>query len=85
MRETQVQEYCRPFSARRCTGVVRCLEEHPLLRLCDAGAPIVLNTENPAMFGCTLVGEYRTAARAFGFSERKLRGVAENRFRYAFR
>ena len=66
------------------TGVVRCLEDHPIRRLYDAGVPIVLNTDDPAMFQCTLVEEYRLAARAFGFSEAELRGIAENGFRYRF-
>jgi len=67
------------------TGVVKSLEEHPLRRLYDAGVPIVLNTDDPAMFGCTLTSEYRLAARQFGFSEAEMRGIAENGFRYAFR
>jgi adenosine deaminase/aminodeoxyfutalosine deaminase len=66
------------------TGVVQRLEDHPVRRLFDAGVPIVLNTDDPAMFGCTLVGEYRLAARQFGFSEAELRGIAANGFRYAF-
>ncbi len=66
------------------TGVVKSLEDHPIRRLYDAGAPITLNTDDPAMFGCTLTGEYRLAARYFGFSEAELRGIAENGFRYAF-
>jgi aminodeoxyfutalosine deaminase len=66
------------------TGVVARLEDHPVRRLYDAGVPIVLNTDDPAMFGCTLTGEYRLAARAFGFSETELRGIAENGFHYAF-
>jgi len=66
------------------TGVVKRIEDHPVRRLYDAGVPIVLNTDDPAMFGCTLVGEYRLAAERFGFSEAELRGIAENGFRYAF-
>jgi aminodeoxyfutalosine deaminase len=66
------------------TGVVKRIEEHPVRRLFDAGVPIILNTDDPAMFGCTLVGEYRLAAERFGFSEAELRGIAENAFRYAF-
>jgi aminodeoxyfutalosine deaminase len=65
------------------TGVVKRLEDHPIRRLYDAGVPIVLNTDDPAMFGCTLEGEYRLAQR-LGFSEAELRGIAENGFRYAF-
>jgi adenosine deaminase/aminodeoxyfutalosine deaminase len=67
------------------TGVVARIEDHPVRRLYDAGVPIVLNTDDPAMFGCTLVGEYRLAAERFGFSEAELRGIAENGFRYGWR
>jgi aminodeoxyfutalosine deaminase len=66
------------------TGVVKRIEDHPVRRLFDAGVPITLNTDDPAMFGCTLAGEYALAASAFGFSETELRGIAENGFRYAF-
>ena len=67
------------------TGVVRRLEEHPIRELYDAGVPIVLNSDDPAMFRCTLTGEYELAARQFGFSEAELRSLAANAFRYAFR
>jgi adenosine deaminase/aminodeoxyfutalosine deaminase len=66
------------------TGVVRRIEDHPVRRLYDAGVPITLNTDDPAMFRCTLEGEYRLAADRFGFSEEELRGIAQNAFRYAF-
>lgn len=66
------------------TGVVKRLEEHPVRKLYDAGVPIVLNSDDPAMFGCGLADEYRLAARAFGFSEAELRAIAENGFRYRF-
>jgi len=67
------------------TRVVKRIEDHPVRQLFDAGVPIVLNTDDPAMFGCTLVGEYRLAAERFGFSQPELRGMAENGFRYGWR
>jgi adenosine deaminase/aminodeoxyfutalosine deaminase len=66
------------------TGVVQRMEDHPVRRLFDAGVPIVLNSDDPAMFRCSLVGEYRLAAEQFGFTEDELRQIAENGFRYAF-
>ncbi len=66
------------------TGVVKQLEDHPVRRLFDAGVPIVLNTDDPAMFGCTLVGEYRLAAERFGFTEAELTQLIENGWKYRF-
>ena len=66
------------------TGVVQRIEDHPVRRLFEAGVPIVLNSDDPAMFRCSLAGEYRLAAEHFGFTETELRQVAENGFRYAF-
>src|SRR5262249_30319769 len=66
------------------TGVVRRVEEHPVRRLFDAGVPIVLNSDDPAMFRCSLDVEYRQAAEQFGFTETELSAIAKNGFRYAF-
>ena len=66
------------------TGVVKRLEDHPVRRLFDAGVPITLSTDDPAMFGCTLLGEYQLAARQFGFNEAELRKIVENGWRYRF-
>jgi adenosine deaminase/aminodeoxyfutalosine deaminase len=66
------------------TGVVERLENHPVRRLFDAGVPITLSTDDPAMFGCTLLGEYQLAAQQFGFSQAELRKIAENGWRYRF-
>jgi aminodeoxyfutalosine deaminase len=64
------------------TGAVASFEEHPVRRLFDAGVPITLNSDDPALFGTTLSNEYRIAAERFGFSEDELRILAENSFRY---
>ncbi len=72
------------ISSNLATGAVASLSDHPLRRLYDAGVPIVLASDDPAMFGTTLTREYEIAVRYFGFTENELRGVARNGFRYAF-
>jgi len=66
------------------TRVVRCLSEHPVRRIYDAGVPMVLASDDPAMFHTTLTREYELAAREFGFTDAELAGIVANGFRYAF-
>lgn len=72
------------ISSNLRTGAVASLAEHPVRRLFDAGVPVILNTDDPALFECTLESEYDLAARAFGFTPEELSAMAANSLRYAF-
>lgn len=82
LRERDVPlEIC--LTSNLCTGSVRSVEEHPIRRLHAAGVPLTLNTDDPALFRCTLTAEFELAEKRFGFSNEALRQIAANGFRYA--
>lgn len=65
-------------------GVYPDMEAHPVDRLRLAGVPVSLNTDDPALLGASLVGEYALCQRAFGWPESVVRAVARTSIEASF-
>ena len=59
------------------------IEHHPLPKLFRHGIPVVLSTDDPAMFDTTLLDEYENARR-MGLTEPELARLTQMSFDYAF-
>jgi adenosine deaminase len=66
------------------TRSVPSLEEHPLPALLDAGLRCTIASDDPAMFGSPLAGEYERCRSAFGFGDERLAELARNGVRASF-
>jgi adenosine deaminase/aminodeoxyfutalosine deaminase len=71
------------LSSNLATRTVESLAAHPARRLYDAGVPITLNTDDPAMFHTTLTREYELARTECGFADADLAQIAAYGFQYA--
>jgi adenosine deaminase len=60
------------------TGVVKRYEDHPIGKLIDAGVLVTINSDDPAMFDCTLNSEYVFLHEKLGFDLEKIRKLAYN-------
>jgi adenosine deaminase/aminodeoxyfutalosine deaminase len=75
-------EICLSSNLR--TGCCLSLRDHPLRRYFDAGACVVLNSDDPEMFQTSLAREYELARELFAFSDDDLRRLARNSFQASF-
>jgi aminodeoxyfutalosine deaminase len=62
------------------TGATPSLDAHPVRRLYDAGVPITINTDDPALFATSLDKEYAIARDRFGIPTEVMQA---NSLRYA--
>jgi len=72
------------LTSNLATGVLRRLEDHPLRQFLASGLIVTLNSDDPAMFGTSLEGEFALAARQFGLPREELVRLSENAIRAAF-
>jgi aminodeoxyfutalosine deaminase len=66
------------------TGAVASLAQHPVRKLFDAGVPITLNTDDPAIFSTTLAQEFELARKHFGFTGAQLAQLQANAWKFRF-
>ena len=59
-------------------GVVASLDDHPIREMWDAGVSISVNTDDPGLFDCDLVGEYEIAGRLLGLDREGYGQLAKN-------
>lgn len=66
------------------TGCCSALDAHPLRRYFDAGLMVTLNSDDPPMFGASLLDEFILAHTHFGFTLDQLRELAANAVEASF-
>ncbi len=74
---------CTGALAKQLRRTEARIADHPLSQLWRHGIPIVLSTDDPAMFHTTLLAEYENAAQ-MGLSETELSRLANMSFDHAF-
>jgi adenosine deaminase len=65
-------------------GVYPSIEAHPIERLRLAGVRVSVNTDDPALLGASLVGEYALCRQAFGWTDAVTREVARTSIEASF-
>ena len=78
-----VSNICTGALAKQLGKASATLAEHPLKRLFDAGVPVTLATDDPAMFHTDLLSEYGNCA-TMGFTLAETVRLAGQSFEHAF-
>ena len=72
------------LSSNVATGALARFEDHPLPKFLEEGLVVTLSTDDPAMFGTSLVREFELAAANFSLAREQLLRLCENAARAAF-
>ena len=67
-----------------CTRAVASLVDHPIKRLFEAGVPVTVNSDDPPMFGTTLLDEQLLLVREFAFTIDDIEKINLNGVKAAF-
>jgi adenosine deaminase len=65
-------------------GLYPTLAAHPIDRLRRAGVPVSINTDDPALLGVTLAGEYESCTKVFDWSADDVRAIARTSIEASF-
>lgn len=65
-------------------GVYPSIQEHPIEGLRAAGVRVSVNTDDPALLGASLVGEYALCRQTFGWTDEVTRSVARTSIEASF-
>lgn len=65
-------------------GVYPSLQEHPIEKLRTSSVQVSVNTDDPALLGASLVGEYQLCKQAYGWSDDVTRAVARTSIEASF-
>jgi adenosine deaminase len=60
------------------------MADHPICALMEAGVPVSINADDPALFRATLVDNYREVASAFDLGPADIKRLARNSFEHSF-
>ena len=58
-------------------GVYPSIQEHPIEKLRAAGVLVSVNTDDPALLGASLIGEYALCRHTFGWTDAITKSVAQ--------
>ena len=72
------------LTSNLATGVIARLEDYPLRRFLEAGVPLTLNSDDPALFATSLEQEMMLAAETFALTPTELLRTAEEAIRGSF-